>query len=284
MIIIAILTLGTIALVFGTILAIADVKLRVYEDPKVIAINDILPQANCGACGFPGCKGYAEAVVKGDTPITKCAPGGQDVIDEIAQILGVEAGEALKMVARVHCRGTEEASARRGLYMGIKTCKGASLIGGGDKHCTWGCLGYGDCEVACPFDAITMADNGLPVVSEELCTGCGVCVEICPRNILELHPIKEDVLVFCRSHDGPKLSRSLCKNACIACWQCVRKSPQGAMEMDNNLAKVIEPEKVVQAIREQAFKCPTLAIKLVHEETLPAPPVNAGESVSGSPE
>ncbi|HPR62987.1 MAG TPA: RnfABCDGE type electron transport complex subunit B [Thermoanaerobaculia bacterium] len=272
MILIAILTLGSVALVFGTILAIADVKLQVIENPKISEINEILPQANCGACGLPGCKGYAAAIVHDDVPINKCAPGGQDVIDAIASIMGLEAVEAVRNVARVHCRGDEEASRRRAQYTGIETCKAAALVGGGDKHCEWGCLGYGDCVTVCTFDAIAMGPNGLPTVDEDACTGCKACVDACPRGILELHPITEDILVFCRSHDGPKQSRSVCSNACIACWQCVRKSPQGAVDMDDNLARVLHAEAAAEACARGDFKCPTKAIGLMRAVDVPPPP------------
>ncbi len=266
--IISIITLGALALLFAVILAIADIKLRVEVDPKIEEIDGILPQANCGGCGYPGCKNYATAIVNKGEDINKCAPGGQEITDLIAKIMGLEATATEKVVARVHCRGTEEAAKRKGVYEGVKTCRAVALVGSGDKLCDWGCLGYGDCEEECPFDAITMTDEGLPYVDEEKCTGCGICVDVCPKDILELHPIDENIMIFCRSQDPPKQSRAVCKNACIACNICVRKCPTGALEMGNNLVEVVEPEKFTEECYGGIDKCPTGAINFVHPEKI----------------
>ncbi len=263
---ISIITLGVMALLFAVILAVADAKLRVEVDPKIEEIDAILPQANCGACGYPGCKNYATAIVEKGEEINKCSVGGQAVTDLIAKIMGVDSAETTKVVARVHCRGTEEAAKRKGYYEGIKTCRAAALVSSGDKLCDWGCLGYGDCERSCPFDAITMMPDGLPFIDEEKCTGCGICVEECPKDILELHPIDENVMIFCRSQDPPKQSRAVCKNACIACNICVRKCPTGALTMENNLVHVVAPEKFTEECYEGIDKCPTGAINFVHPE------------------
>ena len=253
-----VLTMAVLGLLFSTGLVLAYKKLKVEEDPRIEAVNEALPQANCGACGFSGCRAFAEAVVQGKADSNGCPVGGNDVAAEVAEILGVSAGAILKRAARLLCRGTKEAAASRGLYMGITTCAAAHIIGG-NKQCSYGCLGYGDCVLSCQFDAMEMGGDGLPVVREENCTACGKCVDACPRNLIELLPVEQNILVYCRSFDGPKASRKFCKNACIACGICARACPE-QIYMDNNLAvirnyKKIDPEKI-PAIE----KCPTNAI------------------------
>jgi Na+-translocating ferredoxin:NAD+ oxidoreductase RNF subunit RnfB len=170
----------------------------------------------------------------------------------------------LKRVARIHCRGDSAAALDRGEYVGITTCYAANLVGG-NKACTFGCMGFGDCVRACPFDAIFMGDDGLPVVIEEKCTACGKCVDACPRNIIELDPLEQNILVYCRSLDRGPAAKKACKNACIGCGICARACPE-AIVMENNLAviteyKKIDPEKIA-AIE----KCPTKAIGRINKE------------------
>ncbi len=255
---IPILTMTAMGFLFSFGLVLAYKKLRVEEDPKVEKISEVLPQANCGACGFSGCRAFAEAVVKGNAETTGCPVGGEDVAQNVAAILGVEAGEVIKKVARVHCRGTHEAAQNRGVYLGISTCYASHLVGG-TKQCSYGCMGYGDCVRACQFDAMEMGEEGLPLIKEDKCTACGKCVDACPRNILALHPLSQNILVFCRSEDRGPIARKVCKNACIACGICVRACPD-AIVLEKNLAvitdyKKIDPEKI-PAIE----KCPTNSI------------------------
>jgi Na+-translocating ferredoxin:NAD+ oxidoreductase RNF subunit RnfB len=257
--------MAALGILFASGLVFAYKKLRVEEDPKIEKVNEALPQSNCGACGFSGCRAFAEAVANGKAEPNGCPVGGEDVAFDIADILGVSAGKILKRVARLHCRGTNAAAPARGTYVGVTTCAASHIIGG-NKQCSYGCMGYGDCVLSCQFDALYMGEDGLPVVIAENCTACGKCVDACPRNLFELHPVDQNVLVFCRSLDGPKASRKLCKNACIACGICVRACPE-AIVLENNLAvitdyKKIDPEKI-PAIE----KCPTDAIgRLIKEK------------------
>jgi len=256
--IIPILTMAALGFLFALGLAIAYQKLKVQEDPKVVRISEILPQANCGACGFSGCRAYAEAVVKGEAPPNGCPVGGQEVARQVAEILGVQAGEMTKKVARIHCRGTVEAAADRGIYQGIDTCAAAQLVGG-NKVCSFGCLGFGDCVASCLFNAIHMADNGLPVIDEAKCTACGKCVDACPRNILELLPLNQEIMVFCRSEERGPAAKKACKNACIGCGICVRACPD-AIILENNLAKIIDVHKIGPENLPGIEKCPTNSI------------------------
>jgi electron transport complex protein RnfB len=255
---IPVLTMTILGLLFSAGLVVAYKKLKVEEDPKIEAVNEALPQANCAACGFTGCRAFAEAVVKGKADANGCPVGGNDVASEVAGILGVSAETVLKRVARLHCRGTKEAAASRGLYLGVTTCAASHIIGG-NKQCSYGCMGYGDCVTSCQFDAMEMGEDGLPIVFEENCTACGKCVEACPRNLYALHPLEQNMFVYCRSLDGPKVSRKLCKNACIACGICARAYPE-QITMENNLAIIGDYKKIDVEKIPAIEKCPTNAI------------------------
>ncbi len=180
-----ILTMGALGLILSAGLAIAYQKLKVEEDPKVVKISEALPQANCGACGYSGCRAFAEAVVKGEAETNGCPVGGEETITKVAEIMGVKADEVVKKIARILCHGDTEAAKDRGTYLGITTCYAANLTGG-NKQCPYGCLGFGDCVLACPFEAIHMGGDGLPVVDGKKCTACGKCTEKCFAESLEL--------------------------------------------------------------------------------------------------
>lgn len=232
-ILIAIATMGGLGFVFAGALAIADRKLSVEENPLIGLISDILPGANCGACGKAGCYDFSVHVVDGSVGPNGCPVGGQDVANDIAALLGIEAGTAVKIVARVLCRGGNIEVARKMVeYRGPRSCATMDLVSGGTKMCQYGCMGGGDCVEACTFNAIYLNDNGLPVVVDELCTGCGMCVKACTRNIIELHPADREVFVFCKSHDDPKTSTAVCDVACSGCGICARKSDGGVI-MEN---------------------------------------------------
>jgi len=255
--------MAVLGFMFSVGLVLAYKKLKVEENPKIAAVNESLPQANCGACGFSGCRAFAEAVVSGKAEVSGCPVGGADTANQVASILGVDAVEVIKKVARLHCRGTLDAAQSRGIYQGIPTCHAAHLVGG-NKQCSFGCMGYGDCVRACQFDALYMGENGLPVVREENCTACGKCVDACPRNLFELHPLDQEILVFCRSEDRGPLARKLCKNACIACGICARACPE-AIEMENYLAKITDFKKIDPEKIPEIEKCPTDAIGRIHK-------------------
>ncbi len=227
--------LGGFGLVFGVGLAIAAKKFHVEQDPRLDLLLEVMPGANCGACGYAGCSAYAEAML-GDAAINLCPVGGAALVEKLGEIMGGNSEVAERQVATVYCRGGKEESGPRFRYSGLGTCQEAQQIGGGDKMCAYGCLGYGDCFRACPFDAITMNDNGLPVIDEEKCTGCEQCVAACPRSIISMRPAKSSVVIQCRSEAKGVEVRKSCKTGCIACRLCVKACPFDAITIKDNLA------------------------------------------------
>ncbi|MBN1424005.1 RnfABCDGE type electron transport complex subunit B [Candidatus Fermentibacteria bacterium] len=261
--IIAAASMGGLGLLFALGLAIADKKLSVEEDPRVSRAADILPGLNCGGCGYPGCRGYAEAVVAGTAPLDRCNPGGAEAVAGLSAIMGVEAGGFVKRIAVLHCQGGEAESPHRARYSGPATCGAASLVQSGFKACIWGCLGLGDCVRACRFDAIHIGPNGLPVVNPAKCTGCMACVNACPRSLLRMHPVQEQrMIVLCSSRDPGGIARKACQVACIGCGICAKRDPDGAITMQQNLA-VVDYAKATASRPETVEKCPTGAIKIV---------------------
>ncbi len=239
----AVSTLGGLGIIFAGGLAFADKKLRVEEDPRIDLVQDALPGANCGACGKAGCRDFAESIVNGTAKLNGCSVGGNDTAQRISEILGIEAGITEKKYPVILCRGgNAEAVNKMTKYLGPMSCSAITIVSGGDKLCMYGCVGGGDCVTACPFDAMIMNENGLPEVVKELCTGCGVCAQVCPRNVIEMHPDSHKVFVLCKNHDDPKTAKEVCTVACTGCGICVRKAGDG-MSMDNYLP-IIDYEKL----------------------------------------
>jgi electron transport complex protein RnfB len=255
----AILSLGGLGMLASLSLGIASKKFAVEIDPKVEAILEALPGANCGACGFPGCSGMSEAMAKGTAPITGCPVGGSETVQAISEILGVEAETGEPVVARLICMGGQNKASEKYRYHGISDCRAAALISGGSKSCEYGCLGFGTCMRSCPFDAITMSAQGLPLINEEMCTSCGNCVAACPKNIIKLLPVNQKVTVRCSSHDKGAVVKKKCTVGCIGCNLCKKACPFEAIEMDRFLARII-PENCRQCGLCVA-KCPTKVIE-----------------------
>ncbi len=208
----------------GIILAYAAKRFAVKIDPKIEAVRACLPGANCGACGFAGCESYAEAVVTDPScPTNKCAPGKQTVAEKVAAITGKAAGAASPVVSVLRCSRNEGEVKKKYSYVGFDTCQGAAIAFGGPYDCNFACIGYGDCEAACPFHAIHMKDN-MPVIDPELCTGCGVCIKTCPKQVLQLMPKNALCYVPCNSRDSGKAVTNICKAGCIHCGACTRKA------------------------------------------------------------
>ena len=239
----ATLTLAGLGLVFGGLLALASKKLAVEVDPRIEQIRYCLPGANCGACGYGSCAQFADAVTRGEVPVSACIPGGCDVSHEVAEILGLGIeDEAARRVAVLLCLGDRDKARVKFDYDGVQDCKAAVLFDGGFKACPHACIGLATCVRACPFDAITMGDNGLPVIDREKCTGCGKCTRECPKKVLGLRSLKETPTVQCNSTAKGKEVRAQCDIGCIGCGICVKNCPEDAITMENNLA-LIDQEK-----------------------------------------
>lgn len=249
--------IGLTGLLLGTALAVAAKYLAVKEDPRIAAITDLLPAANCGGCGYAGCAEYAKAIVTTNAEISLCAPGGADCVAAIAAFLGVTAAVAERMTALVLCCGDNEKARRRFAYNGISDCAAAHATAGGDKSCTWGCLGYGSCGRICPVNAITFT-NGLARVNKQLCIACGKCVAVCPRKLIKLVPAAARIHVMCSSRDKGPVVKQLCTTGCIGCRLCTKSGDEGAFVMEGFLARVdysipITHEEVIE-------KCPSKCI------------------------
>jgi electron transport complex protein RnfB len=238
----AIATLGIMAFILAVGLGIASRIFAVETDPKVSQISSLLPGANCGGCGYAGCAGFAVALVAGETTASECKASKAEVAEEISRILGVAHTPKEKQVAKIFCQGTCDKTKAKYLYEGIQDCNAAALLGGGAKACAYGCLGMGSCVKVCPFGALTMGPNGLPVIDENSCTGCGVCVRQCPKGVIQLIPARQIWYIPCNSQDKGKAVRQVCEVGCIGCGICVKNCPEQAITLENNRA-VIDPGK-----------------------------------------
>jgi Na+-translocating ferredoxin:NAD+ oxidoreductase RNF subunit RnfB len=255
----AILILGGTGLVFAIFIAAANKKLKVWEDPRIDVVASMLPSANCGACGLPGCRAFAEKAVVGAIQPAKCTVSNAERVAEIAHFLGVDAGEAIKRVARLQCAGGCDVAAQRAEYRGLSTCEAAAAVAGGGKGCAWGCLGLADCERACTFGAITMNAEGLPVVDVEKCTACNDCVVACPKQLFVLQRLDHKLLVQCKNLVNGDAALEQCKVACTTCGKCVLDAAPGLISVASGVA-VINYDKIAEAEESAVERCPTGAI------------------------
>lgn len=258
-VIITIAALGGLTLLLATMLVVAGKKLSVYEDPRIDVVDGMLPKANCGACGYPGCRPFAEALVDGKVLPGKCTVSSAEGREAIAAYLGVALGQEEKKVARLACAGGTNVARNRALYQGLASCRAASLVSGGGKGCFWGCLGYGDCEVVCDFDAIHMDEHGLPVVETGKCTACGDCVEVCPRDLFSIQPVSHQLWVACKNLEKGDEVLEDCQVACTACGRCAMDAAGDLIVMQNNLP-VINYKLASQQSMDPIQRCPTGAI------------------------
>lgn len=238
MITVAISTLFTLGLVAAILLAVASRVFYVQEDPRVEAVTEALPGANCGGCGFAGCEGYANAVVNDpEIPANRCCAGGAEVHIAVGDLTGKTVAESEPLCSHRRCEKIAGNVAARYEYRGMPSCSAAAMLRGGVDVCQYSCLGFGDCVLACPFDAMSIKD-GLATVNPNACTGCGLCVKACPRNILELTPKRARAINCCNTHDKLRAVTDICKVGCIKCQKCVKTCPAKAISLTHERIEI----------------------------------------------
>ena len=282
-IVITIISLCAIGVASAVILYFVAQKFRVEEDPRIDTVEGLLPGANCGGCGFPGCRGLAEAAVKSETMEgVFCPVGGSEVMNKVAEALGREIAAQAPKIAVVRCNGTCGNRPRTSTYDGAPSCAVEHALYVGDTACPFGCLGCGDCVAACAFDAIHInRETGLPEVDKTKCVACGACVKACPRNIIELRnkgPKDRQIFVSCVNKDKGAVARKACTAACIGCMKCAKECPFEAITVENNVAYIDYTK--CRLCRKCVAVCPTGAIHEVNfpeRKASPAPEEKSAE-------
>jgi Na+-translocating ferredoxin:NAD+ oxidoreductase RNF subunit RnfB len=262
--VIASLIIGGTGLASAVALAVAARFFAVHEDPRIEEAIKILPGVNCGGCGFAGCADYAKGIVINGAAINLCLAGGADVIEQLSKLLGVTAEAAERRVAIVLCNGDSERAPRKFTYNGVADCTAVDTVGGGDKLCGYGCLGYASCARACPSGAIEITANKLAVVHPDLCISCAACVKTCPRKLIKMVPESSSIHVLCSSKDKGPIVKRACSVGCIGCTKCTKTCDPDAIAMDGALAvvdyaKPLTKEEVIES-------CPTNCIVERKEE------------------
>jgi RnfABCDGE-type electron transport complex B subunit len=280
----SIIVLGVIGLASAVILYFVAQKFKVEEDTRIDEVAELLPGANCGGCGYPGCRGFAEACVKADSLENMLCPvGGLPVMCKVSEFLGHAVCQATPKIAVVRCNGSCANRPRTNKFDGAKNCKIATQLYAGETNCSYGCLGFGDCVEACQFDAIKInTETGIPEVDEEKCTACGACVKACPKKVIELRNkgVKgRRVFVSCVNKDKGGVARKACSAACIGCGKCQKVCPFGAIKVENNLAYI--DFELCRSCRKCVNECPTGAI---HDVNFPTPAPMAVKPVVVKPE
>jgi electron transport complex protein RnfB len=277
----AIITLAALGLIAGIGLGIAAKVFAVYIDPRVEQLEAILPAYNCGACGYAGCSDYAKAVVDGQE-MNLCAPGGGSVVEKVGGIMGASVEAQEKMVAYVLCSGTDTLAKKKFLYNGVADCNSANLVAGGDKQCSYGCMGLGSCVAACAFESIVIAD-GIATILPDKCTGCKKCVPACPKDIIKMVPANRAVHVACSSLDKGAVAKKACAVGCIGCKKCAKavSGDEIVMNDDNTLAIVDYSKPLASQIPFE--ECPQKTIVVAENEftdpmEAPTPPAPKEET------
>lgn len=259
---VSIIVMTGLGLFFAFVLAVAHTRFRIDENPKISLLESELPGVNCGACGYTSCHLYAEALCEKGVMPDLCKVGGREVAVKLSEILGIEPRKYTRFIAVVHCGADNSVRKKKAEYIGIKSCRAASMVFGGEVLCRYGCMGYGDCKRACPFGAISMK-NGLPEVDKDKCTGCGKCQEACPRKIITIEEMKKDNMLYiaCSSRDNARDTRGVCKVGCIACGIC-QKLTDGIFHVEDNIS-IIDYARIEEVKDEVVDKCPVKCIRTI---------------------
>jgi Na+-translocating ferredoxin:NAD+ oxidoreductase RNF subunit RnfB len=257
----AVIVVGGVGLFLGIFLGIASIVFKVEVDEKEEAVLGVLPGNNCGGCGYPGCSGLAAAISKGEAPVNACPVGGEAVGKKVAEIMGVEAGETVRMTAFVKCSGNCDNTFQNYEYTGVEDCSMVKYVpDGGAKSCNYGCLGFGNCIKACQFGAISIV-NGIAAIDKEKCKACGKCVAACPKKLIELIPYNSQVMVACSSKDKGPVTMKACKTGCIGCGLCARNCPNSAVTVENFHAHIDQTKCVGCLVCVE--KCPKKIIRSI---------------------
>ena len=248
--------LGVLGILLTTALMLGQRFLAVAEDPRIRVLEEALPGNNCGACGFPGCQGFAEALTTGAAQPGQCTVSSSLMKERIARFLETSVGQIEQRVARLACAGGDNVSRPQARYLGPASCAAASLVGGGGRSCAWGCIGYGDCVEACTFDAIRLNAHSLPIVDESACTACGDCLPACPKDLFSLEPANDHLWVTCRNPEEGNVLTDACQVACTACSKCAFDAPE-VIRMQDNLPVI---DRARGESRQAIERCPTGAI------------------------
>lgn len=258
-----VIVMGFAGLTFGFILSYVNKKFSVEINPLIHIVEDVLPKGQCGACGYAGCQAYAEAVVVDpEVAPNLCVPGKAQVAKIVAELTGKTAAQVVPRVAQVKCAGTQAKATKSYDYKGIEDCAAASLLLGGPKGCKHGCIGFGTCVKNCPFDAMTMSPEGLPIIDLDKCTGCAKCEAVCPKSVIHMVPVGSHVRVNCNSKDKGPTAKKLCSAACIGCGLCGKNCSHGAIKIENNVA-IVDSNICIKECNDATCmaKCPTGAIR-----------------------
>ncbi len=256
--------LAGVSLVLAVVISLSYLKLRVWEDPRIDQVASMLPGANCGACGYPGCRGLAEQIVLRRAKPASCTVSSEDAREDIAAFMGIDAGEANRRVARLLGAGGTDVAQRRVEYHGVESCAAAMAVSGGGKACSWGCLGFADCAVACTFEAIEMGPTGLPTVDVDACSACGDCVTACPQGLFTILPLDAHLIVQCKNLLEGTAATNVCEVACNACGRCAADAPPDLIQMQmGGRLPVINYDLIHLQTKEAIKRCPTGAIAWV---------------------
>lgn len=264
--------MAVLTVLLATLLLFASRKLHVEEDPRLDIVEQMLPQNNCGGCGYPSCRMFAEALVSAKALPGKCTVSTEQERIEVATFLDVDQGTETKRVARLACAGGSNVASSHADYRGKQTCSAAAQVVGGGKTCSWGCIGLGDCERVCDFDAIKMNEHQLPVVDESACTACGDCVSGCPKDLFSLQPIDRYLWVTCKNLEQGNEVLEYCQVACTACERCAMDAPEKMIQMVNHLP-VVDYQNALATkselrVRKAIERCPTGAIVWIESGTV----------------